>query len=84
MGLEKCMSRLSESKAISQSLKMDSTSCSYNSGFVDWTHSYEGDELAEFKEELGESDEDGPDSLKEEEPVEFLLDSMSGVGVISD
>ena len=31
MGLGECMSKLGESKAISQPMKMDSTICSYNS-----------------------------------------------------
>ena len=45
-------------------------------------HSCNDDELNEFKDELGESVEDGPEVLVEGEPVEFLLDSMSGVGVV--
>ena len=41
-----------------------------------------GDKLDEFKKELSESDEDGPDFMIEGEPVEYLLDSMSGAGVL--
>ena len=37
------------------------------------------DELDEFMNELGESDEDGPDGLNEGEPIEFSLDSTSRV-----
>ena len=40
------------------------------------------DELDEFKDELGESDEVGPDWVVEAEPVELLLDSMSGFRVV--
>ena len=84
MGLDECMNRLGESKAISQPLKMNSTSCSTTRQVIFWTCSYEGDELAKLKEELDESDEDSPDSLKEEEHVDFLLDSTSGVEFVSD
>ena len=84
MELDDCMNRLSEFKVISQPLKLDSTSCSTTRRVIDRPRSYKGDELAELKEELGESDGDGPDGLNVGKLDELSLDSTSGVEVVSD
>ena len=80
MGLDDCMNKLGESQAISQTMKMDATSWSYNSTshwmktflWVRWNRWVQGN--------LGKSVEDGPYGTIEGELVEFLLDSTSRVG----
>ena len=77
MGLGECMSRLDESKAISQLSKMNSTSCSYNSTSRGQTCSSDEGELDELFIQLGESDEGSFDDIIKGELIESLLNSTS-------